>query len=635
MMTFFKLFILILFTPLYSLAEDYTISSPNENIKVNFNLIDGKPYYSLVVGDKTLIQNSALGLVLDTPFSGGFKVINHQYSKIDESYEMIWWKNRQVKNHGKAMVIHLEETSTDPKQLNIIFRVYDDGLAFRYEIPKQVNLEEFIIEEDISTFTFNDDYLWWSANGERDNLGPLSLNILRESVFSPLVLKADNDLYLGIHEAAIYDFANFNLKKGALPNSLQCDLQGDSKGVSGMRTSWRAIIIGEKPGDLIESNLLVNLNPACKIKDTSWIQPGLSMWDWRAWGYTAPDGFTYGLNTPSHKRFIDFAAKNNIRYLLMDADWYGPEFSVDSDPTKANTEIDIEENMRYAKEKGVGIILYLNDVGAKKFGLERVLQQFHDWGAAGVKYGFMKASGQEKVIYTRKVIEMCAKYKLMVNFHDNPIPPNGDERTWPNIMTREYCHSQADAKYSYYPETAVSSSFINMMAGPVDMCNGWYGFDEAEVRPKVFKFLPGTVAAENAKLIVVFSGISVLPDAPEVYADKADLFDFIKNLPPQFDEYKVLDGDIERFISVARRSGENWYIGSLTTREPRTINLAMAFLKPGVRYKAFLYEDAPDTHFLDNREAYQIRQLEVHSESIVPIELAPGGGNAIRIERIE
>jgi len=290
--------------------------------------------------------------------------------------------------------------------------------------------------------------------------------------------------------------------------------------------------------------------------------------------------------------------------------------------------------MRYAKEKGVGIILYLNDVGAQKFGLERILKQFHEWGASGIKYGFMKASGQEKVLYTRKVVELCATYKLTVNFHDNPIPPSGDERTWPNVMTREYCHSQADAKYSYYPETAVSSSFINLMAGPVDMCNGWYAFEEAESRPKVFKFLPGTVAAENAKLVVVFSGVSVLPDAPEAYLEKADMFDFIKSLPTSFDEYKVLDGDVESFISVARRAGDNWYIGSLTTREPRTLKLKLDFLKPNVQYKAYLYEDATDTHFLDNREAFKIRKLEVDSTTELSVYLAPGGGNAIRIEKM-
>ena len=359
------------------------------------------------------------------------------------------------------------------------------------------------------------------------------------------------------------------------------------------------------------------------------------MWDWRVWGYTAPDGFVYGLNTSSHKRAIDFASENNIGFLLMDADWYGPEFSKDSDPTKSNKEIDIKENLRYAKEKGVGIILYLNDIGAKKFGLERVLKQFSDWGAAGVKYGFMVGTGQQKVLQTRRIVELCAMYKLTVNFHDNPIPPSGDERTWPNVVTREYCHSQADAKYSYYPETAVSSAFINQLSGPTDMCSGWYGFEGNEVRPKVFRFIPGTVAAENAKLVVFFSGISVLPDAPEEYMRKADLFDFIKKLPNSFEEIKVLDGDIESFITVAKRAGENWYLGSLTTREPRTITIKLNFLSQDKKYKANLFEDSRDTHFIKNRESYQLRQLEVTKDTELKVWLAPGGGNAILIETVD
>ncbi|MBI9064319.1 MAG: glycoside hydrolase family 97 catalytic domain-containing protein [Marinilabiliaceae bacterium] len=627
------IFLLIL-SSLMVQAKEYVLSSPDGEVQIHFSLTEGKPVYDLLVGDKKPIQKAQLGLILDNAFSGKFKVIGEQTRQFDESYETQWWKNKKIRNQYAELTIHLEELGDTPKKMDIIFRAYNDGIAFRYGLPKQGNLKDFIIEEDLSEFAFTDDYTWWSANGERDNLGPLSINAIKDAVFAPMVLECADDLYIGIHEAAIYHFANFKIK-GGRSNTFQCDLQGDSKGQTGMHTSWRAIMIGKRPGDLVAGNLLQNLNPPCKIKDTSWIKPGVSMWDWRVWGYTAPDGFVYGLNTASHKRFIDFAAANNVDYLLMDADWYGPEFSKESDPTQSSGEIDIEENFRYAKAKGIGLILYLNDVGAKKFGLERVLKQFHDWGASGVKYGFMTDSGQAKVVHTRKVVELCAKYKLTVNFHDNPIPPSGDDRTWPNVMTREYCHSQADAKYSYYPETAVSAAFINLLAGPLDMCSGWYGFEGNEVRPKVFRFIPGTVAAENAKLVVFHGGISVLPDSPENYLEKADLFNFIKELPKQYDEYRVIDGHMETFITVARRAGEKWYIGSLTNREPRTLKLTLDFLKPGQKYKAFLFEDSCETHFVEKREAYQTRQVYVDSQSELSIQLAPGGGNAIRIEPVE
>lgn len=593
--------------------------------------------YNLSVDDRLIIKNASLGVILDQAFSGKFKVVDSQYELIDERYEMDWYKNKQIHNKANVMTIRLEELSDNPKRLDLLFRAYDNGIAFRYEFPNQKYINEFIIEEDLSEFAFTDDFTWWSANGERVNLGPLSINIGVDSdvgIFTPMVLEVTDDLYIGIHEAAIYDFANFKLKKSHKENTFYCALQGHSKAQTGMHTSWRTIMIGRRPGDLVESNLLQNLNPPCKIEDTSWIKPGVSMWDWRVWGYTAPDGFVYGLNSVSHKRLIDFAAANNVDYLLMDADWYGPEFSEESDPTKSVGEIDIEENIRHAHSKGVSILLYLNDVGANEFGLERVLKQFHDWGVSGIKYGFMTSSGQEKVLQTRKVVELCAKYKLTVNFHDNPIPPSGDDRTWPNVLTREYCHSQADAKYSYYPETAVTAAFINLISGPLDMCSGWYGFEGNEVRPKVFRFIPGTVASENAKLIVFHSGISVLPDAPENYTNKADMFSFINKLPKKYEEYRVIDGHIESHITVARRSGDKWYIGSLTNREPRTLNIKLDFLQSGENYKAFLYEDAPETHYMNNREAYQVREVEVNSKTTLSVNLASGGGNAIRIEPI-
>ena len=164
------------------------------------------------------------------------------------------------------------------------------------------------------------------------------------------------------------------------------------------------------------------------------------------------------------------------------------------------------------------------------------------------------------------------------------------------------------------------------------MCNGWYGFEGNEVRQKVFRFIPGTVAAENAKLIVIFSGLSVLPDAPEEYMRKADLFEFIKNLPNSFDETNVLGGDIESYITVAKRKGEKWFVGSLTTREPRDLIIDFVFLSPGIKYIAQIFEDSRDTHFINNRESYQLRQVEVTSDTELKVWLAPGGGNAILIE---
>jgi alpha-glucosidase len=548
---------------------------------------------------------------------------------VSEIWETINGKNKEVLNEYNLYTFDLLNNVNEKLTLEI--RLYDRGFAYRFLIP-EINGKKI---ED-SRIQFSEDLTFWAYNGENHNVGPVHISEYGERIVrNPVTFKTRNNHYFAIHEAAIFEHAPFVLANTD-KNSFQLFQEIEEENAT--KTSWRAFILGDNPGDLTESDLLVNLNEPCKIEDPSWIKPGRAMWDWRVWGYTAPDGFQYGLNTISHKRFIDFAAENNVQYLLIDADWYGPEFDDNSDPTSAREGVNIEECMAYAKEKGVGVILYLNDVGANKFGLERILKQFSDWGAAGVKYGFMKGSPKEKVVNTRRIVELCANYKLMVNFHDNPVAPSGDRRTWPNLITKEFGHSQADAKRSYFPETIVTVPFVNMLAGPLDLCNGWFALNSAFTsnRHKVFEEIPGTVAAEVAKLIVVYGGCFVLPDAPEEYLKKDDLFDCIRKMPAHFDSYKVLDGEIGEFISVARCSGDDWFVGTLTNRESRELTIDFDFLDGNKKYMATFYEDTPETHFMENKEAYQIREnIPIHKNSQIKIKLAAGGGHSIWIRPVE
>lgn len=614
-------------------ASAITAESPSNAARVDFALTGGRPVINVSFNGEKIVTTTAAGLKLkETGFSGRYRMLSRELSQFAEDYEMIWWKNRHVRNEYRQLVIHLADESDETKRLDLIVRVYDDGFALRYQIPQFGESKSINIEKDLTQFEFSDNFTWWSANGERYNLGPEKLERFPEKVPPPVLLQCSEKIWAALLEADISEMANFEIGRGESVHTLVPVVTGPSVMDLPAKTSWRVLMLGERAGDLVESNLLVNLNPPTQLEDVSWIKPGTTMWDWRVWGYKAADGFEYGLNTVSHKRFIDFAAENNVDYLLMDADWYGPEFDENSNPATSRGEINIEENMAYAKSRGVGIILYLNDVGAKKYGLENVLRTFSDWGAAGIKYGFMKNRGQDKVLYTRRVIELCAKYRLLVDFHDNPIPPNGESRTWPNVITREYCHSQADAHRSYFPETAVSAPFINMLTGALDMCNGWFGFNNAESRVKVFEKIPGTVAAETAKLAVVFSGLQVLSDAPEEYRKKADLFDFIKNLPDSFDQYRVFGGDPDSYIIVGRRKGENWYIGCLTNRDAREVELPLTFLHRGVKYDVTQFSDAPDSHYENNREAYRIEKSVKSSLDTLRIKMAPGGGQAIRIE---
>ncbi len=624
--------IVILSLSLYSCSinSGLQLKSPNNNTQSNLFFDDETLSLNLIFKRDTLCRK--IDLVLNEEGNNileDVEIIGTGKASFNESWESINGKNRVVLNAYNLYDLKLK--NGDGMAFNLEIRLYDYGFAWRFVFPDGVRKVR-----DNSSIKFGKDYTFWAYNGENHNTGPVKLTEYGEKIArNPVTFKTNSGKYFTIHEAAIFDHAPFVLTNTKKESFL---LTQEIESKAATKTSWRAFILGDRPGDLIESDLLVNLNEPCLIDDPSWIKPGRAMWDWRVWGYTAADGFQYGLNTVSHKRFIDFAAENNVQYLLIDADWYGPEFDDNSDPTSARQGVDIEACMAYAKEKGVGVILYLNDVGANKFGLERILKQFSEWGAAGVKYGFMKGSPKEKVINTRRIVEMCANYKLTVNFHDNPIAPSGDRRTWPNLITKEFGHSQADAKRSYWPETMVTAPFVNMVAGPLDLCNGWFALESAFTsnRPKVFEEIPGTVAAEVAKLIVVYGGCFVLPDAPEEYLKKDDLFECIRNMPAHFDAYRVLDGEIGEFISVARSSGDEWFVGSLTNRQSRELTINFDFLDANRKYVATFYEDAVDTHFLENKEAYHVREnIAVDKDAKIKIKLAAGGGHSIWIRPYE
>lgn len=615
-----------------SCSTDHVMQSPGKSVEANISNVQGALSFDLTYNNELIIPNLKLDFIHnEKSLLENVSILKVEKTHINEEWETVNGLNKVVVNNYNSFIYNLENGTK--KTFDLEIRVYNDGFAYRFLFPKS-----FDSIDEKSTIHFGQNYTFWSYNGEHHNIGPIKMTAYKgDIVRNPMVIETENKNYLAIHEGAIIEHAPFSLNTVKDEYSLNLIQKMETAGKP-INSSWRAFILGNVAGDLIESNLLVNLNEPCKIEDTSWIKTGRSMWDWRVWGYTAEkDGFKYGLNTISHKRFIDFAAENNIQFLLIDADWYGPEFSKESDPTKAREGVDIEECMAYAKSKGIGVILYLNDVGAKKFGLERILKQFSEWGASGVKYGFMQGSVKLKVLNTRRIVELCAKYKLTVNFHDNPIAPSGDRRTWPNLITKEFGHSQSDAKKSYFPETIVTAPFVNMIAGPLDLCNGWFSLNNAfgNGREKVFEEIPGTVAAEVAKLIVVYGGCFVLPDAPEEYLKKDDLFDCIRQMPAHFDSFKVLSGEIGEYLSVARAYGKDWFVGSLTNRESRELDISFDFLDENTEYMATFYEDAADTHFQTNKEAYVVKSdIKLDKERILKIKLAAGGGHSIWIRAI-
>ena len=512
--------------------------------------------------------------------------------------------------------------------MELVARAYNDGIAFQYRIPSGNAGEAKVLSEQ-TAYNFADDYTAWFYNGENHNIGPEKLTETDGTRFPVMTVKAGGNHYLAIHEA--------NLETGA-PLVLQ------SKGgerlfsvaskpatlLSGYTSAWRVILYGTTPGVLTDSHLIELLNPdPDPAYDFSWVKPGMAVWDWRING-AEWEGFKYTMSYPSWIRMVDFAAAQGFKYLVLDANWYGPEFASDSHPVEGDKAKDVQNLIAYGKEKGVGIWLYLNDVGGRKFPIEETLKQYGDWGATGVKYGFMSGSQEEKNPWTRKITELCAKNHLLVDYHDGPVHPYGQMRTWPNAVTREYCHAQLDAHRVFEPKTFVTTVFVNMVAGPVDMNNGMFDLrQEHTTRVDESQPVPSTLVSEAARTLIVFSGVTILPDIPEFYEKYPALLDFLSSQKMPWKESRTLAGEIGEYIVMMRQTEDAYLVGAATNESGRTIDLPLTFLEEGI-FDAEIVEDGDDAHYQTNRETLKVSKKQVTNKDILKLKLAPGGGACLK-----
>ena len=613
-------------TPVLGQAKD--LASPDGRLSVTAEVAGGRCVYRLKRDGKTLVRTSGLGLEIKGVAAAGWREVGRSRRSGDSTWKPVWGKCSEVRDHYNEMVLSLAASAPGAPALDVVFRAYDDGMAVRYVLRAAAKTPKTLrITGDLTEYNFAGDYAAWFYNGERANISE-TLAASKGRRRLPATIKVSDSCTLAIHEAALEKFGWMELTGKAGAPSFKTLIRATDVSLP-FASPWRVIMAGDRPGRLVDSNLLENLNPPCAIKDPSWIKPGVSFWDWRAAGHKA-GAFTYDLSMPSWKRFVDLAAESGVSYVLLDADWYGPEFNAKSDPT--STEKSVPSLIKYARGKGVGVFLYLNDVGATKYGLERVLRSFSQWGAAGVKYGFMrKPPGRPKVDWTRKVIALCATYKLMCDFHDGPVPPTGDYRTWPNCLTREYCHAQSDAKKAFTPTTFTTAVFVNGLAGPLDMNNGMLDLNHSKrQRPKVFAEIPSTITAEAARTLIVFSGLTVVPDSADSYRKHPRLFEFIAAQKMPWTQSRTLAGEIGQYIVTMRRTGTTVLVAAATNEQARTLTVPLDFLGKG-SYRAVICADAPDAHYLKNREAYRTREQVVTAAETIKIVMAPGGGCCIRL----
>lgn len=585
-------------------AEIVRLDSPDGRLRLNLEVAaDGGVTHALEVDGKPVILPSPVG------FAGGqFKGVERR--EVNSVWKPLWGKRAEVADHFR-------EATIDLGCYRLQARAYNEGVAFRYVFPaaKPTGAEA-------TTFNFAGDYTAWYYNGENHNIGPEKLSEAKGRRLPVATIQADKGTYLAVHEADLGEGDPLVLEGTPSQTALRI--------ASKPSTAWRVVMVGRTPGALVDSHLIELLNPPPPAgMDFSWVKPGVAVWDWRINGAKADD-FRYEMSLPSWKRMVDFAAENRIPYLVLDANWYGPEFGHESDPLKGGKVDQVREIIAYGKAKSVGVWLYLNDVGGRKFPLEETLKQYGEWGAAGVKYGFMRGSPEEKNQRTRLITELCAKNKLLCDFHDGPVHPYGQMRTWPNAVTREFCESQLDGHKVFQPRTFVTSVFVNGLAGPLDMNNGLADLTQAG-RVDNGVPVPSTLAGEAARTLIVFSGATIIPDIPEYYRKRPELLRFIAAEQMPWRESKTLAGEIGEYIVTARQAADGaWLVGAATNESSREIEVPLSFLPAG-KHEALVIQDGPQSDFRTHAEDYKAEKREVSSTDTLRLHLAPGGGACVLI----
>ena len=621
----------------------YQVKSPDKHIVFSLKVDDEqKLAYRISVRGNVVVDWSHTGLSIDDEEMKytTLKPLGHLFGSTKNKYKWtpVWGKRSVVKgSYSDRMVVCY------PGYVLFEVRVYNEGVAFRCApLMNTASSTETYSEQKASgmypekyrehtDFNFADDYTAWYYNGERHNIGPEKLSDANGERLPIMIIKAADDLYLGLHEA--------DLKANGCPMRLHSE-QGSTKmsviaenDTLGRSTAWRVLMVGQTPGDLVDSHLLELLNPEPQ-GDFSWVRPGVYLWDWRIDG-AVWEGYHYGMNYDSWVKMIDFAAEQGFQGLVLDANWYGPEFEKDSDPTKGDKARDVQRIIQYGKDKGVGVWLYLNDVAGTNYPIEETLAQYEEWGASGVKYGFMNGNPQEKNRKTQEITALCAKHHLMVDYHDYPVHPFGQMRTWPNAVTREYCKAQLDGRQIFQPKTFVTSVFVNMVAGPIDQNNGFLELHQGRTtRKDNNQEVPSTVTGEIARTLITWSGATVIPDIPEYYQKYPSLLEFLSAEKQPWQESITLAGEIGEYIVMARQNKDgDWLIGAATNEDEREIEIPLSFLGKG-NFTATVNTDADDTHYRTNRETFRTEAPRtVTRKSVIKIRLAPGGGACILIKK--
>lgn len=625
-------------------------TSPDGRIKVSVQTEGGQLSYSISQDSESLIVPSKLGFELmgGNILGDNTEILSVTHSSHKETWETVWGESRLIEDNHNSMIVHTAH-------LDVEFRVFNDGVGFRYIFPD--DLGEFRIREELTEYKFAraDHKIWWMPRSEPyyEAYGKHTAFDEIDCAYTPVTITGADGRFYSIHEAALLDFAKVNLV-GSDASTLKTSLTkwSDGTGVYVMdtrTTPWRTIIITDRTGGLIESHLMLNLNEPCKIEDTSWCKPGKYIGIWwelhkymRTWYY----GPQHGATTERTKEYIDFAAAHNIQAVLVegwnkgwDGNWM--KNSTGFSFTEAYPDYDFDEVMKYAASKGVQMIIH-NETAANT---EHYFSQIDSAYALYQKYGmhYIKTGnvnllmdgkeehdGQYGVNRLHEVVEKAAQYQINVDEHE-PCIPTGLCRTWPNLMTGEAIRGQEHDAWEVdggnKPEHQTVCPFIRGLAGPMDYTFGTFDFSNPNTPTSRVKT---TISKQLAQYVVIYSPLQMASDLYEAY-EGVKAFDFISDVPTDWEQTKVLDAVIGDYVVTARqeRGGSDWYLGAITDENARTLDVPLSFLGKG-KWMAQIYEDTPQTSYETSPETYQYREVEVSAKEVLSLKLATSGGCAIR-----
>lgn len=618
-------FVLFINGYLFSQVGTYQISSPDSKLIVKVGIAEtGEALtYQVAYENQPVILKSKFGIQCNGEgWDKKLEIKNAIEHQQDTVWKPVYGERSEVRDHYHETTLVLAKEGQPGKVLKVIIRAYNEGVAFRYSFPEAEQGGPYLhITGETTEFAFQEQTRAWFTPRAQTLHKLLPLRDWPDESDRPLTLELPNGLFACLAEAQMVNYARTKFKlAGDKPNTIIGSMYDDVDEIAPFSSPWRVIMVAKTAGGLLQNNdLILNLNPPCAIHNTAWIKPGKVMRE-------------TSLSTEGAKNLVDFAVSRNLQYIHFDAGWYGYEYHVSSDAIRVNVDprrnpkndLNLKEVIQYAKLKGIGVWVYVNQ-RALAAQLDTLLPLYKSWGIAGIKFGFVQVGSHRWTTWLHEAVKKCAKYELMVDIHDE-YRPTGFSRTYPNLLAQEGIHGNEEM-----PDANNNTilPFTRFIAGAADYTFCYFARKEFG---RTGRYIQNTPAHQLALPVIYYSPLQFLYwyDSPKSYQGEPEL-EFWNAIPTTWNDSKVLTGEIGKYISVARRSGDTWFVGSITNTEARELKLRLSFLDQGTKYEATIYSDDPK---MKTRTHVGIQKKMVNAQSELNVMLPSSGGQAILIKPI-